>query len=342
MSSLITIPLSRLPHDIQQRRKQLREYFCDKDAVATQVDDTWLLTLEWSNEPERYVDPLIAEGLAWWGGELQYSDMAVARKRKGRVMLSLNDTWTLESWSEWLAGDSGRSEIVVLHVDDHKDLGSPRIFLTSGGWIDPINGQVVDLRDPNSVASSIESGAFGMGSFLTPFLHVVQNADVRHLCQAPKCVDTQDFDIKLELVADSLLNLDACRPSIALEQTKNRTSRAKSDSRGRYRFTDNMEAWLEDLDGQLTGQDTVFLLHIDMDYFCNRYDGDSDAVNFPFPLNPSLPEIFEQIDKLIEALKRHSLLVCLHDIVIAFSPGFFPAEFWAPCCERLLKGLEQS
>ncbi len=342
MSSLITIPLSRLSHDIQRRRMQLRDYFCDKDAVATQVDNTWLLELGWSNEPERYVDPRIAEGLAWWGGELQYSDMAVARKREGRIMLSLNDTWTLESWSELLASDSGHSDVIVLHVDDHKDLGSPRIFLTPDGWIDPIKGETIDLRDPNSVASSIESGALGMGSFLTPFLHVIPNVSVRHLCQAPKCVGTQDFDIKLDLVADSLLKLDACRPSITLKPTQNRTSKAKRVSRSRYRFTDNMNAWLEDLDGKMAVKDTIFLLHIDMDYFCNRYDGDSDAVNFPHPLNPPLPKIFEQIDKLIEALKQHSLLVCLHDIVIALSPGFFPAEFWGPCCERLLKGLEQS
>ena len=342
MSSLLTIPLSRLSHDIQRRHAQLRDYFCDKDAVATQVDDTWLLKLEWSSDPERYVDPRIAEGLAWWGGELQYSGMAVARKRKGRVMLSLNDTWTLESWSEWLAGDSGRSEVIVLHVDDHKDLGSPRIFLTPDGWVDPIKGEAVDLRNPSSVASSIESGAFGMGSFLTPFLHYVPYADVRHLCQAPKCVGTQDFDIKLESVADSLLKLDAYRPSIALEQTQNRPSKAKRVSGGRYRFTDNMDAWLEDLDGQMRVKDTIFLLHIDMDYFCNRFDGDSDAVDLPRPLNPSLPEVFEQIDKLIKALKRHSLLACLNDIVIAFSPGFFPAEFWGPSCERLLKGLEET
>lgn len=103
MSSLITIPLSRLSLDPQQRHAQLRDYFCDKDAVATQVGDQWALVLGWSDDPYRYVDPQLDEGLAWWGSNLRYQDMALARKRRGRLLLSLNDTWTLESWSEWLA-----------------------------------------------------------------------------------------------------------------------------------------------------------------------------------------------------------------------------------------------
>lgn len=338
MSSLISIPLCRLSNDAQRRHAQLREYFCDKDAVATQTGKQWLLKLEWSNDPYRYVDPRLAEGLAWWGDNLQFQRMAVERKRKGRVLLSLNDTWTLESWSEWLARRSGSANVVVLHVDDHKDLDVPRIFLSPEGWIDPIEGRAVDLSDPNSVTSAIESGAFGMGSFLTPFLHHVPYADVRHLCQGPKCTGTFDSAIKLETAFDSLLDLDAIRPTVELELT----SLLKGVARGRYRYTDDMDAWLEGLDCQTRINDTTFLLHIDMDYFCNRYDGDSDAVEHPRPLNLSLPQVLAQIDKLTEALRCRSLLECLEDIVIAFSPGFFPAEYWAPSCERLLEGLGES
>lgn len=335
MTSTINVPLSRLSLDAQRRHEQLRDYFCDKDAVAIQVAGEWELVLGWSNDAFRYVDPRLDEGLAWWGRDLRYQDMAGARKRRGRVLLSLNDTWTLESWSQWLTGRSDDVDIVVLHVDDHKDLGAPRIFQRLENWIDPIEGRVVELCDPQTVTAAILSGALGMGSFLTPFLHYVPTADVRHLCQGPKCSETVDATVQRELIPDSLLDPDALRPSITLVPD------GLGVGRGRYRFTSNLNDWLEGIDG--SSDSTIgILLHIDMDYFCNRYDGDSDAIEYPGPLNPSLAEILDQIDTFTHALRCRGLLERLDDIVIAFSPGFFPAEFWAHSCERLLAGLGES
>ena len=332
MSRTLTIPLSRLSADPHVRHGQLRDYFCDKDAVATHVGDHWSLDLHWSDDPYRYVDPQIEQGLVWWGGGLRYQDMAGARKRRGRVLLSLNDTWTLESWSEWLAKQSLMPGIVVLHVDDHKDLGAPRVFVEANGWLDPIQGQAIDLMVPETVTCAIHSGALGMGSFLTPFLHRYPLTDVRHLCQAPKCTRTIDAMIRLESVPDSLLNLSALRPAVSLDQE------VSGAGRGHYRFTPHLDDWLEGL----TESDSAILLHIDMDYFCNRYDGDSDHIETPGPLNSSLSSILLQIDDLTQALHRHSLVGRLADIVIAFSPGFFPAEFWAQSCDRLLSGLGES
>lgn len=329
MNSPITIPLSRLSLDPQQRHAQLRDYFCDKDAVASQADGLWSLTLVWSDDPYRYVDPRLDDGLEWWGGDLRYQDMAVARKRRGRVLLSLNDTWTLESWSEWLTRSPRHPDVTVLHVDDHKDLGAPRLFEHADGWIDPIEGQVVNLHRPSTVTNAIMSGALGMGSFLTPFLHYAPDTEVRHLCQGPKCIGTLDSIITLQSLADTLLSPGEHRPAVTLVPAE------QGIGRGRYRFTDDFDAWLEGLEGN----ETAILLHIDMDYFCNRYDGDSDSVDHPCPLNCPLTEVLSRIDGLTQALHRHNLVDRLADIVIAFSPGFFPAEFWAQSCDRLLLGL---
>lgn len=327
----LLIPISRLAADPNHRHAQLRDYFCDKDASANLVGDRWALRLKWSNDPGRYVDPRLNEGLAWWGAGIQYQDMAMARKRRGRLLLSLNDTWTLESWSEWLSQRSRHTDldVLVLHVDDHKDIASPRLFQHAMGWFDPITREIIDLLRPDTVERAIASGAIGMGSFITPFLHYAPNTDIRHLCQAPKCVGTIDLLFYPDSIADTLLAPLELRPTIRVVED------GRGAGPGRYRFTDDVNAWLEGVNE--SSKD--ILLHIDMDYFCNRYDGDSDAIESPGPLNLPIEEIITRIDVLTGALKSHDLIGRLADISIAFSPGFFPAEFWAASCDRLLAGL---
>ncbi|MBI3438210.1 MAG: hypothetical protein HY054_06100, partial [Proteobacteria bacterium] len=118
-----------LSESFLERHAALRDYFCDKDAEAKGVADGWELSLGWPGGVERHVDPRLDEGLAWWGDGVRREAMALARRREGKVLRSLYDSWTLHSWSEWLARQSAPpSNLTILHVDDHEDLGSPRLF----------------------------------------------------------------------------------------------------------------------------------------------------------------------------------------------------------------------
>lgn len=325
------VPLDRLPKSYIERHGVLRDYFCDKDAKAVNTNEGWELWLEWSDDRERYVDPRLQEGLDWWQLETGFSDMPLAKRRNGRVLQTLYDTWTLLSWSEWLARQSQMraSSVVLLHVDDHRDIGSPRLFNEPCGWRDPITKKTVSLMDPDSIHSAICSGAIGMGSFLTPFLHAVPMAEVRHLCQPPKSQQTLDFKILLSEETDTLLDITATRPSIELVDSD------EIKQPGCYRLTPHLSDWLEGI------KDQPILLHIDMDYFCNRYDGDSDFLDRPSHLNLSLDVVFEKIDELLEALHKNNICERLEDIVIAFSPSFFPAEYWDVTSNRLLAGLKR-
>jgi hypothetical protein len=323
-NSTITLPFDRLPESAVERHATLRDYFCDKDANAERTTDGWDLTLGWPNDAARHVDPKLAEGLAWWDGHLERSDMALSMRRSGRILSTLYDSWTLHSWSEWLERVGPQTEpIVVLHVDDHRDLGAPRLFLEPVGWRDPLTGLVVDLAQPHSVASAIRSGAIGMGSFLTPFLHAFRTTEVRHLCQPPKAVDTRDFRIELTQVQDTLLDPGAFRPAVDLLPV------ARETGPGRYRVTPDLSDWLQGI-----GPGPI-LLHIDMDYFNNRYDGDSDWLDRRRKLDPPLASLLEKIDALVDALKGAGLASRLEDVVIAYSPGFFPGEYWQEADERL-------
>lgn len=328
---LIVLPHDHLPVSATDRHATLRNYFCDKDADAVLSSRGWELTLAWSDDEARHVDPQLAIGLAWWGGNTTRSTMALSKRRVGHILSTLYDTWTLHSWSEWLVqqAPSRAASVVVLHVDDHRDVGTPRLFVEPGGWRDPLTGELVKLIEPDSVARAIRSGALGMGSFLTPFLHMLPTAEVRHLCQPPKAVCTLDHRVSLSETVDDLLERGALRPAVRLIPSPGVAGP------GCYRFTPDVRAWL---DGIGSGP---ILLHIDMDYFNNRYDGDSDWADRERHLDPPLREIFCKIDELTDALRDANLGERLEDVVIAYSPGFFPAEYWSAATDHLLSALAQ-
>jgi hypothetical protein len=323
----LRIPSAALPEDRRARHSFLREYFCDKDAEAERVDGGWELTLAWPDEAERHVDVQIAANLAGWEG-IRLSGMASARRRSGRVLTSLYDTWSLVTWSEWVARTApGADEpITILHLDDHRDLMSPRLAYQVDGLIDMITGAPFDVRDPASVLAACESGAVGMGSFLTPFLLAFPNCDVRQLCQPPKVDGTPDWSIAPSVEKDDLLVPGADRPAIALQPLGE--SRA-----GRYRATNDLQDWLADI-----GPGPV-LLHVDMDYFNNRYDGDGDWIDRRRKHDPTLEEVLSHVDEVTDAMRRADLVDRIQDAAVAFSPGFFPAEMWQPAEARLREGL---
>lgn len=322
------IPLDRLPLDSVERHARLRDYFCDKDARASAGADSWTLDFHWSADPERYVDPRLADGLAWWGEGVRYETMFSAQRRHGKLLRCLYDSWTLASWSRWLADGHGKGAApVILHVDDHRDFGSPRLEVTDSGWRDLISGRPFVLADPQSVEAAIVSGAVGMGSFMTPFLHQIPGCEIRHLCQPPKTTGTLIQILQMETVSDDLLACQGRRPTIERHIADGSTYGL------RYLATCDPDKWLDEI------EDRPMLLHVDMDYFNNRYDGDSDWAFNEARLDPSLDTILQKIDALTRALTGRDLVRRIDDIVIAYSPGFFPAEFWKEADARLVAGL---
>jgi hypothetical protein len=324
----------RLPHDLlpdgpAARHGRLRDYFCDKDATARQTADGWELDLAWPGGAERHVDPRIGRELEAWGG-IGLDGMAMARRRSARVLTALYDTWTLQSWSAWLAesGASRETELTILHIDDHRDLGSPRVAIQADRMVDLITGDAFDLREPGSVLRACESGAVGMGSFLTPFLAALPRSDVRQLGQPPKVTGTVDAAFVQTTLADDLLRPGAQRPAIRLDP-------AEGTGPGHYRTTCDLADWLSDV------APGPVLLHVDMDYFNNRYDGDNDWPDRHPRHDPPLDAVLRRIDEVTAAIRDAGLVESIADAVVAFSPGFFPAEMWSPAEQRLRQGLEK-
>ncbi|WP_316176328.1 hypothetical protein [Bradyrhizobium sp. SZCCHNRI1073] len=330
--SSFRIPRDRLPESPELQHGLLRDYFCDKDARCQIVGDSWDISLYWPDDPERHVDPRLTEGLRWWEAGLRLEEMGTSQRRDGHVLRSLYDTWTLLSWSEWLQrnGERAKEGLVVLHVDDHRDLGRPRLFARGSRLYDPITGFEVDFGKPETIDHAIRSGAIGMGSFFTVFLHAMPNVDVRHLCQPPKALGTKDFEIQRTFVPDTLIDPSEVCPAIQLVPLEGKTLKRS------YRLTSSLDEWLDGLERR------PILVHIDLDYFNNRYDGDSDWCQRATRLDPPASDVCRHIDEIGERLQDSRIEESIADVVVSFSPGFFPAEFWEMADERLSRYLEAS
>lgn len=332
MTSLL-VSSSALSDDPVLRHAMLRDYFCDKDAIAVRTPSGWQLDLYWPGGSDRHVDERLQEGLAWWGNGITLYTLITATKRNGLIFEALFDTWTLHSWSQWAQGHKETASPIILHVDDHRDLACPRLFIQEDALYDAMTGNECDIYRPESVHASIISGAVGMGSFMTPFLYRFPDSEIRHLCQYPKASTTADFCFAIASEPDTLLNPGMARPSVKLSPLADDVARPGP---GRLRVTPSLGDWLQGLENN---DSRSILLHIDMDYFNNRYDGDSDWEQRSPRLDPDSSQVLERIGEFCDALMQAGIGSRIDDVTIAYSPGFFPAELWKSASEKLCTGL---
>jgi hypothetical protein len=86
-------------------------------------------------------------------------------------------------------------------------------------------------------------------------------------------------------------------------------------------------------------EDLPILLHIDLDYFNNRYDCDTDWRERASLHDPDQAVVLTMVDEVFDALEATQTLDRIEDTAIAVSPGFFPSELWAPTIERISERL---
>ena len=335
----LSVNLDRLPADASRRQAALEDYFGDLLATASLAEDRWTIDLTWPDFEAYFVDPQVPSQLGWWRPGLHVGEMRRAVMWSGNGQLSLDDAWTLFAWSKWLKGRDGvipHGGVTVIHIDDHRDMMTPRIAWDGTAWNDLLTGQEFTIFDPEKVRAAIMSGAIGIGSFFAPFLHQLQNVVVRHLSQsAALSEDGREWLLVRGTTEDTIIRPGHLRPSLTLSPVgTDVSSQADVNVGGLYRFTRNYERCLGDLPPY------PVLLHIDMDHFNNRYDRDSDWRQRPNKLDPNEPAVLAKIDEFFEALHEFRVASLVENVSVALSPGFFPAEYWPASVERVERHLE--
>ena len=170
-----------------------------------------------------------------------------------------------------------------------------------------------------------------MGSFVVPFLGYGPAIDFRHLCASASQDRVVCSTLAPVSLSDSLLACGHSRPAVELRPVETKDDRESN----RYLGTSNLHLWL----GKVS--DDAVLLHVDMDYFNNRYDGDSDRANGNYKYDPPLDDVISRIDSLFSVMEESGITQRICDCSISLSPGFFPAEFWEPSLNRIAKHIDK-
>jgi hypothetical protein len=250
--------------------------------------------------------------------------------RSGSGIVAFDDSWTLLAWSLWwterYAADSSL-EVVILHADDHRDLVSPLLaevqrclVSRKEGWIDVLTGRWTALSNVQSVASAILSGAVGIGTFMVPLIHSLRRVEIRHLRFGSG--ESVKSHIRRSKMIDKRLLPIAAR--ISLEEGP--VESTNRDLACVYTGTSDVGEWVEDIPAN-----AKVLLHIDLDYFNDRYAG-GRVPNRP---EPREDEMRSDIDSLCDALAARGVARRIENTAIALSPGFCPSQHWEFLLEHL-------
>lgn len=335
---LIQIAKNSLPEDEIARTEFLDSYFTDQLPTATNMGTHWEVRLERPSTPSgSYThDPFIREGLEWWEPGTKIRDIPTAKRILVGGLFALEDQWCPLSWSLYFQRiGTIPQELVLLHIDDHQDMMAPRIGRQlNNRLVDFITGDHFTLLDPQTVEKAILSGAVGKGSILTPLIWQVGKIHVRHLTLRTSPYKT--YALKKALQQDKILGGPLQRISVQCENTANGSFLSDSN----YIATPSVEDWLS-----FIPESVPIFLHVDMDFFNNRFDGDSswhEGTTERRVHDINLSRQKGLLKEIFVGLKRKSLEKRIVDVSICLSPSFFPAEYWEEMTNLLFSECKEA
>lgn len=217
---------------------------------------------------------------------------------------------------------------LIVHVDDHTDL-MPTFLCRSdapGTLRDRRTRCDVHFWKASSVSRAICEGTIHKGNFLTAYMLAHPGCEIVHVGH-----NRQRRRIPLTSAQQEL--------SVGTQQLH-------CTSLARARAGDVVEWMLTEtncIPDDLGDDGRAIWLDIDLDYFVNRYNGDSDRYGTSGPIEEE-GEVHQAVGSLIAAFECARWRSRVAAASIAVSPGFFPSEYWSSvlgrvggCLRRLLE-----
>jgi hypothetical protein len=302
---------------------RLFEAFPDKyPRVLREEADTWVFELRWPESEAWYVDPNLTKAAQVryrlpLGALTEY----VEHLDCGAIPFVFSMFHSRALLAPALASKrDGRVFDTIVHVDAHDDLMPALVRADNAGVSDALRDVPIDFVDTASVTAAINSGAISKGSFLTAYLAAARPAKIVHI--NPFAAPGRWF------VRISKQSVDIGGTSFertAVTYSPDETSDASELNE------------VSSIPNNLTASQVIWL-DVDLDAFCNRYDGDSDRRHV-IATPKERKELEQRIAAFRVELERAEWRSRVQAISVAASPGFFPSEYWSEVIPWVCDGL---
>ncbi|EIW19583.1 MULTISPECIES: hypothetical protein [Pelosinus] len=319
-SKIIEIDKNFLPVDEKVSMDIIFDYFSDQEIEIEETNAHYRLRITRSDflYCENMENSLKGLGI----NKKKVKDFRIVEQNS---IFCLLESWIPYGWSKFIAENSKLTDnLTIIHLDDHADLMSPRISVNNGKWKDMLTGDEVSFSEPESIKKAIQSGAITIGSMMTPLIHYIKNVNLFHFKQN---VDSISRYIEKTTELDSLFCLGKKRLAVKLV-TRPKNLRERNNT---YLRTSRLSELIENIK-----PNTDIFLHIDMDFFNNRFNGSTDWRIFAAKNNLNMDKQKEIMDDLCRQIFEAGLGSRIKHVSIGISPSFYPCEYWKEGVSYLL------
>jgi hypothetical protein len=267
-------------------------------------------------------DPHLRAALQRFSPPISIDEILQYRCRKGPFHLCFEDSWSGYFIAEHLGHCQKRGNLIIIHLDDHTDMMSTLLAYTNdGSLVDTTTGKTFDPQSPADWEMSIYSGSIGIGCFIVPFYFSDWRTHIRHINNA------DNASARNKSVFRALCSYDLI-PNKRFASVRLSDLAEDADAAGSYLASSRCEDVLHDLPcGEV-------IVHIDLDYFINDFNGNPREGNYRPP--PGLIKAGRhKLRAFFDALCARKIRV--DRWIVATSPGFCSAFHWY----RLLKLIDQ-
>ena len=298
------------------------------DHYPVQIDEdehAWFFRLDWPSESSWYVDPeLTSQSEKLWNCSIGDLGTLFKDRSNNGIAFVFSMFHSRALLAPALAQQFKPTHFSdIVHVDDHDDMMMPLLNLQAKDLFDPISGVVVDLNNTSSISSAIDRGVIHKGSFMAAYVLGHSPGTLIHVSDR---LHDQSFWLQPQQIGQYLGDRTLPISTIAF------TPMADS-SKWKYLETSTFPLNLKDVE--------AVWLDVDLDEFCNRFDGDSSRSALQGDSRERL--IMEnRIERFLEGLNAASWKTQVRAVSVAASPAFFPSEYWDFAIPRICEGIISS
>lgn len=269
------------------------------------------LRLDGADLHHHTADPGLATSLATFVPKIEADEVASFHTRLEHFDLCLEDSWTGKLIAEAIRASTPENRLTILHLDDHTDMMSTLLSLDTGRNSRVNAPPCFDPTNPSDWDQAIRTGAIGIGSFMTALYELPLELDVRHLCHEPNAKG----DI-LSVVASTQRH--SLLPDVEFAAIDT-IAGLQTPRLGTYTASTRASDLVR------PGQDGPIIVHVDLDYFINDFNG-----NFGQQPTASVDELQARANSLLDELFAAlcASRVTVQRWIIATSPGFCAASHW--------------